>query len=120
MFKNIIAQICWIISELKRIWDEINKIWRAIDGIKDMLKKLCQIIANMSTPQLQTLFFTNTSKVSTDTEGLGSLISNPDVMKTVGVGINWARLDKPSCEGGNDGYYKWRIVTGKQIGRAHV
>ena len=107
VFKNIIAQICWIISELKRIWDEINKIWQVIDGINDMLKKLCQIIANMSNPQLQTLLFTKTSKVSTDIEWLGSLISNPAVMKSVGVGIAWARLDKPSCEGGNDGYYEW-------------
>ena len=105
--KNIIAQICWIISELKRIWDEINKIWRAIDDIKGMLNKLCKIIANMSNPKLQTLLFTKTSKVSTDTEGLGSLISNPAVMQSVGVGIAWARLDKPSCEGGNDGYYEW-------------
>ena len=107
VFKNIIAQICWIISELKRIWDEINKIWQVIDGINDMLKKLCQIIANMSNPQLQTLLFTKTSKVSTDIEGLGSLISNPAVMQSVGVGIAWTRLDKPSCEGGNDGYYEW-------------
>ena len=107
VFKNIIAQICWIISELKRIWDEINKIWTAIDDINDMLKKLCKIIANMSNPQLQTLMFTKTSKVSTDTEWLGSFISDPAVMKSVGVGINWARLDKPSCEGGNDGYYEW-------------
>ena len=61
----------------------------------------------MSNPQLQTLTFTKTSKVSTDTEWLGSLISNPAVMQSVGVGINWARLDKPSCEGGNDGYYEW-------------
>ena len=109
VFKNIIAQICWIISELKRIWDEINKIWKAIDGINDMLKKLCQIIANMSNPQLQTLLFTSTSKVSTDIEGLGSLISNPAVMQSVGVGIAWARLDKPSCEGGNEGYYEWLV-----------
>lgn len=107
VFKNIIAQICWIISELKRIWDEINKIWRAIDDINGMQKKLCQIIANMSNPQLQTLMFTKTSKVSTDMEWLGSLISNPAVMQSVGVGIAWARLDKPSCEGGNDGYYEW-------------
>ena len=109
VFKNIIAQICWIISELKRIWDEINKIWRAIDGINDRLKKLCQIIANMSNPQLQSLLFTKTSKVSTDIEGLGSLINNPAVMQSVGVGIAWARLDKPSCEGGNDGYYEWLV-----------
>ena len=109
VFKNIIAQICWIISELKRIWDEINKIWRAIDGINDRLKKLCQIIANMSNPQLQPLLFTKTSKVSTDIEGLGSLINNPAVMQSVGVGIAWARLDKPSCEGGNDGYYEWLV-----------
>ena len=107
VFKNIIAQICWIISELKRIWDEINKIWRAIDDINDMLKKLCQIIANTASPQLQTLLFKKTSKVSTDTEWLGSFISDPGVMQSVGVGIAWARLDKPSCEGGNDGYYEW-------------
>lgn len=107
VFKNIIAQICWIISELKRIWDEINKIWRAIDGINDMLKKLCQIIANMSNPQLQTLLFTKTSKVSTDMEWLGPHLNNPAVVQSAGVGIAWARLDKPSCEGGNDGYYEW-------------
>ena len=107
MFKNIIAQICWIISELKRIWDEINKIWRAIDDIKDMFKKLCEITSTIVKPHLQTILFTRTAKVSTDTEWLGHLTSNPAVMATVGVGINWKRLDKPSCEGGNDGYYEW-------------
>ena len=107
VFKNVIAQICWIISELKRIWDELNKIWRAIDEIKDMQKKLCKIIANMSNPQLRTILFTKTSKVSTDTEALGAFINDPAVMKSVGVGISWARLEKPSCEGGEDGFYEW-------------
>ena len=107
MFKNVIAQICWIITELKRIWDEINKIWRAIDEIKDMYRKLCLIVSNMYNPQLKTILFNRTAKASTDTGWLGSLISNPAVMKSVGVGINWAILDKPSCDGAPDGFYEW-------------
>ena len=107
VFKNIIAQICWIISELKRIWDEINKIWRAIDDIKDMYSKLCRIIANMANPPLKIILFKRTEKVSTDFEWLGPFNSNPAVMATVGVGINWAILEKPSCDGGDDGFYEW-------------
>lgn len=95
MFKNLIAQVCWLTAK--------------VEDLEKKYKELCNIVANIIAPNLKEILFTPTSKVEMDRAWLTQTgaINDANVMRSVGVGIKWAKVERTSCDGKSKGYYEW-------------
>lgn len=109
MFKNLIAQVCWLTEQVKQILADILAIKKDIDDLQKAYSNLCEIVSNIVTPKLKTILFTPTGKVERDTEWLTQTgtINDANAMRGIGVGIKWAKLERTSCDGKGTGFYEW-------------